>query len=225
LNKVNKGLFFSVIFHLILFAIFSQQFSKSPLHTEKKNKPVKQIQARLYFPTVKEQSSASPKIGPPEIEESPPKIEKIKNTQTTKKTAQIPTKATEVAEVVVNVQPKVLPKQTITNNVLTSETSSKSITQASLERLRQRLNTQTLESSQDDSFEHYLDEKSTIAPSITQFNQLPKAGAKVREVDCNASGLNSAVTAISGLLGGSVRCNSMPNLKPFLEKRLKQRGK
>jgi len=221
LNKINIGLCFSVIFHLILFAIFSQQFSKSPLRPEIKTKPVKQIQARLYFPPAKKQPLPPPKQEPAEIKESKPQTEI---------TTQMSTRATEVAEVaevaeVINIQPKVLPKPTKNSNVLTSETSSKSITQASLEKLRQRLSTQTLEFSLGDSFEQYLAEKNTIEPSITQFNQLPKAGAKVREVDCNASSLNSAVTAISGLLGGSVRCNSMPNLKPFLEKRLKQRGK
>jgi len=206
--------------------MFSQPFSDPPLLTEKKNKPVKQIQARLYFPPVKKQPPTSPKQAPENIEEIKPKINKTTSTNKAEITDKKPTRAKEIAvKTAENIQPKAIPKPTTTGNVLTSEKSNKSIAQASLEKLRQRLNIETLESSHSDSFEQYLTEKNTIAPSITKFNQLPKAGAKVREVDCNASSLNSAVTAISGLLGGSVQCNSMPNLKPFLEKRLNQRGK
>jgi len=215
LNKLNKGILFSIIFHLILIVIFSQQFSKSPLHTVKKTNSIKPIQAVLYFPPAKQQTVEAPKLESPVIEKSIPTNEKVISK---------PLIETVQETVKTNISPETLLKPKLNKKVLTSDTSSKSITESSLEKLQQRLNTQALEFSQNDSFNQYLTEKNTIEPSTTKFNQLPVAKAKVKEVDCNASSLNTAVMAISGLLGGSVRCNSMPDLKHFLDKRLKERG-
>jgi len=221
LNKLNKGIVFSIIFHLILVFIFSQQFSQAPLQTVKKISVIKPIQAVLYFPPVKQQTVEAPKRESPVIEKSIPTKEKVMSKPlietTTEKTVQETVKT--------NISPEVLPTPKLNRKVLTSDISSKSIAESSLEKLQQRLNTQALEFSQNDSFNQYLTEKNTIAPSITKFNQLPVAKAKVKEVDCNGSSLNTTVMAISGLLGGSVRCNSMPDLKHFLDKRLKERGR
>jgi len=201
--------------------IFSQQFSQTPLHTVKKISEIKPIQAVLYFPPAKQQTVEAPKLESPVVEKSiaTKKEEKSKPLieATIEKTVQETVKT--------NISPETLLKPKHSKKVLTSETSSKSITESSLEKLQQRLNTQALEFSQNDSFNQYLTEKNTIESSTTKFNQLPVAKAKVKEVDCNASSLNTAVMAISGLLGGSVRCNSMPDLKHFLDKRLKERGR
>jgi hypothetical protein len=224
LNKLNKGLIFSIIFHLILLVIITQHFSQSPLKIVKKNKPInpiKPIQARLYFPPAKKQPTVALEKVAAVINKNIPKNEKITITKRVEKTLPKPEKITEKAYM----PPKISPKKTINKNVLTSDSSSKNIAQNSLEKLQQRLNTQVLEYSQNDSFNQYLTDKNTIAPSITKFNQLPIAKAKIKEVDCNSSALNTAVMVVSGFLGGSVKCNSIPNLKEFLDKRVDERGK
>jgi uncharacterized protein YggU (UPF0235/DUF167 family) len=104
--------------------------------------------------------------------------------------------------------------------VLKSKASSKKMSQTSLEKLKQRLDNQTLENAANDSLTKYLTDKSTIAQSITKYDQLATAKAKIKEVDCNSSKFNSALNTMSTLLCGSIRCNSMPNLKNFLNKRM-----
>jgi hypothetical protein len=211
-NKLSKGLIFSTIFHLMILVIFTQPFSQAPLPIIIKNNPGKPIQAKLYFSSVAKQPSFAFETVPATIIKKAPKDKAKSKTQTVKK---IPLKreATTTA--------KILPKQLNNKEVLTSESSSKSISQTSLRKLRQRLNNQASENAQNDNFNQYLTHKNTIAPSITRFNQQLDAKAKVKHVDCNNSKLSIVITEISNLLGGSVRCNSMPNLKDFLDKRKK----
>jgi hypothetical protein len=204
-----------------LFGIVTRQFSQTPLRTIKKDNQVEPIQARLYFPQIKSAPTKAVKkellvIGDKETKNE--KINHVKRQEITslKKTLP-PLEITEKA----NSSPEIFPKQQVSKKVLTSETSKKGITQSSLEKLKNRLNAQIQKQSQIDNLHHYFTDKNTISPSITKFNQLPIAKAKIKEVDCNTNSLNIAVTAISGLLGGSVRCNSMPNLKRFLDDRAK----
>jgi hypothetical protein len=213
-NKLSKGLIFSTIFHLMILVIFTQPFSQAPLPIIIKNNPGKLIQARLYFSSVAKQSNFAFETVPATIIKKSPK-DKAKSKTQTQTVKKIPLKreATTTA--------KILPKQINNKEVLTNESSSKSISQTSLRKLRQRLNNQASENAQNDNFNQYLTHKNTIAPSITRFNQQPDAKAKVKQVDCNNSKVNIVITEISNLLGGSVRCNSMPDLKDFLDKRKK----
>jgi ATP-dependent Lon protease len=209
---------------LVLIIIVTQPFSPTALQTVKKNNTAKPIQARLYFPPVKKQPIVTINKVSPIIEESIAIDEKVNNSRTlekkTPKTAQ--KKVTKTQKESILSAPS---NQQINKKILTSNSSTKSIAQTSLENLQGRLNDQLLEYSQKEGFNKYLADKNTIDPSVTKFNQLPVAKAKIKEVDCNASNVNIAVTAISGLFGGSVRCNSMPNLKGFLDKRTKEKGK
>jgi hypothetical protein len=221
LNRLHKGLIISITFHLFLFGIVTRQFSQTPLRTIKKDNQVEPIQARLYFPQIKSAPTKAVKkellvIGDKETKNE--KINHVKRQEITslKKTLP-PLEITEKA----NSSPEIFPKQQVSKKVLTSETSKKGITQSSLEKLKNRLSAQIQKQSKIDNLHQYFTDKNTISPSITKFNQLPIAKAKIKEVDCNTNSLNIAVTAISGLLGGSVRCNSMPNLKRFLDDRAK----
>lgn len=221
LNRLHKGLIISITFHLFLFGIVTRQFSQTPLRTIKKDNQVEPIQARLYFPQIKSAPTKAVKkellvIGDKETKNE--KINHVKRQEITslKKTLP-PLEITEKA----NSSPEIFPKQQVSKKVLTSETSKKGITQSSLEKLKNRLSAQIQKQSQIDNLHQYFTDKNTISPSITKFNQLPIAKVKIKEVDCNTNSLNIAVTAISGLLGGSVRCNSMPNLKRFLDDRAK----
>lgn len=191
--------------------IFTQAFSQGPLSTIKKNRG-KPIQARLYFSPVAKQSHLTLNTVSPPLIKKAPRNETKSETQAVKRTP-LKREATTKA--------KILRKQPKNKEVLTSESSSKSISQTSLRKLRQRLNNQASENAQNDNFNHYLANKNTIASSITRFNKQPDAKAKMKQVDCNNSKVNIAITAISDLLGGSVQCNSMPDLKKFLDKRKK----
>jgi hypothetical protein len=210
-NKLSKGLIFSTIFHLMILVIFTQPFSQAPLPMIIKN-PGKPIQARLYLSSVTKHSSFAFDTLQATIIKKAPKNKTKSETQTVKR---IPLKRESTT------QAKILPKQLNNKQVLTSDSSSKSISQTSLRRLRQRLNNQASENAQNDNFNQYLTHKNTIAPSITRFNQQPDAKAKVKQINCNNSKVNIVITEISNLLGGSVRCNSMPDLKDFLDKRKK----
>ncbi len=214
MHKFNKALFFSVVFHLLLFLAFSHQFSQTSLPAKKEKKKVKPIQARLYFPPVKKQLTLEVEQAEPAIEKSKAIIEKSMVNKLTKKVAH---------QALTNKKPQVIPKQQITKKILTSNLSTKNISQSALEKLQQRLSNQAQEHANNDSYNQYLTDKNTIARSTTKFNQLPEAKAKIKEVDCNANVLNTAVTLLSGLLGGSIRCNNMPNLKAFLKKRAKEK--
>ena len=207
--------------------IVTQPFFPPALQTVKKSNPVKPIQARLYFPQRKKEPIVAINKVSQKMKKSRPRDEKVNNSRMLdKKTPTIvQKKIIKTPKEKENIKPEIIPNQQSNKEVLTSSTSTKSITQTSLENLQRRLNEQLLESSQKESFNKYLADKNTIAPSVTKFNQLPVAKAKIKEVDCNASKLNIAVTAISGLLGGSVRCNSMPNLKRFLDNRAKEKRK
>jgi hypothetical protein len=212
-NKLSKGLIFSTIFHLMILVIFTQPFSQAPLPIIIKNNPGKPIQARLYFSSVAKHSSFAFETVPATLIKKAPKAKaKAKSKTQTIKKILLKREATTT---------KILPKQLNNKEVLTSESSSKSISQTSLRKLRQRLNNQASENAQNDNFNQYLTHKNIIAPSITRFNQQPDAKAKVKHVDCNNSKVNIVITEISNLLGGSVRCNSMPDLKDFLDKRKK----
>lgn len=225
MNRFSKGLCFSIFFHLILLIIVTRPFSPPALQTVKKSNPVKPIQARLYFPPIKRQPILAIDKVSQKIEESRSRDEKVNNSRMLEKTTAkiVQRKVTKTQKE--SILPEITPNQQSNKKVLTSSTSTKSITQTSLENLQRRLNDQLLEYSQKESFNKYLADKNTIDASVTKFNQLPTAKAKIKEVDCNASKLNIAVTAISGLLGGSVRCNSMPNLKRFLDNRAKEKRK
>lgn len=224
MSKLNKGLLFSIVFHMIFLLLLTQQFFQTPLQTIK-IKTIKPIQARLYSPPIKKQPIVVSKRYSFTIEKVIPTDEKVIITPRIEKIAAKAVNKPSIDTSNANTPPKIFSKQKISKKVLTSDRSKISITQTSLEKFKKHLNTQVQEDSQNDSFNQYLTEKNTITPSITKFNQLPTAKAKIKEVDCNNSKLNTAVTAISGLLGGSVRCNSMPNLKRFLDKRNNQRGK
>jgi len=218
LHKINKPLLFSVVFHLLLFLAFSHQFSQTSLPAKKEKKKVKPIQARLYFPPVKKQLTLEVEV---EVEQAEPAIEKNKAITEKSMVNKLVKKVT--PQPITNKKTQVTPKQQITKKILTSNLSTKSISQSALEKLQQRLSNQAQEHANNDSYNQYLTDKNTIGPSITKFNQLPEAKAKIKEVDCNANVLNTTVTLLSGLLGGSIRCNSMPNLKAFLKKRAKEK--
>lgn len=219
---LNKPLFFSVIFHLVLFLAFSHQFSQTSLPSKKEKKKVKPIQATLYFPPAKKLIKVEDKVeAEAEVEKAAPLIEKSETFPDKSKVSKPVEKVTPPA--VTNKKPQVMPNQQVMKKVLTSDSSTMSISQSALSKLQQRLSNQAQEHSSNDSFNQYLTDKNTIARSTTKLNQLPEAKAKTKEVDCNASAINTALTGLSYLLGGSVRCNSTPNLKAFLDKRAKEK--
>jgi hypothetical protein len=143
-NKLSKGLIFSTIFHLMILVIFTQPFSQAPLPIIIKNNPGKPIQARLYFSSVAKQSSFAFETVPATIIKKAPKAKAKSKTQTIKKIL-LKREATTT---------KILPKQLNNKEVLTSDSSSKSISQTSLRRLRQRLNNQASENAQNDNLNH-----------------------------------------------------------------------
>ncbi|TWX58631.1 hypothetical protein [Colwellia hornerae] len=207
MNKLSKGLTFSIILHIILLVIFTQPFSPSQLKTVEKHASVKPIQARLYFPSQqKEQVTLVPKKGSLAIVEDLPVAEKLVSNKLAKKIP--PTK----------IQPAKPSKQPNDKNALTRKILGKKIGKTSLDKLRQRLHKQIIENAANDNLNKFLTDKRTIDRSITKYNQLALATAKIKEVDCNNSTFNSAVKAMSSLLGGSIKCNSIPNLKGFLNK-------
>jgi hypothetical protein len=218
LYTLNKPLFFSVIFHLVLFLAFSHQFSQTSLPSKKETKKVKPIQATLYFPPAKEQIKVEDEVEVEvEVEKATPLIEKSEVFPEKSQVSMPVEKVTSPA--ITNKKPQVMPNQQVINKVLTSDSSTKSISQSALSKLQQRLSNQAQEHSSKDSFNQYLTDKNTIARSTTKLNQLPEAKATIKKVDCDANVLNTAIVITSGLLGGSVRCDSMPNLKAFLAKR------
>lgn len=182
------------------------------------------MQATLYFPPAKQQPAAvspkktlSKKADTVKIEERKIPVPEAKQVKEVAATHLV-----ENEQVREEAKPETtlpLKKQASNKKVLTSKSSTKSITQNSLDKLRNRLNNQALELSQNDSLNQYLTDKNTIERSTTKLYEIPQAKAKKVEVDCNASALNTAIMALSGLTGGSVRCNSMPDLKEFLKKR------
>jgi hypothetical protein len=210
LNKLSKGLTFSIILHIAVLIIFTQGLSTVQLSAVKNNDSVNPIiQARLYFPLrLRKKAILTSSKEPLAIKETMPTDEKKRSNEWLEKTNNR------------KIQPAKLSKQPIDKNVLESKTSSKKMSQTSLEKLKQRLDNQARENAANDSLTKYLTKKSTVGQSITTYDQLAPAKAKIKEVDCNSSKLNSALKAMSTLLGGSIRCNSMPNLKNFLNKRM-----
>ena len=215
MHKFNKLLFFSAALHLLLLLVLSHQFHQRPLPSIKEKKKAKPIQATLYYPPVKKQLPIEVEGVAPKQEQVKPRTEKVKATKTiTKVTKKTPLK---------NEKAKILSKQSVTKTAETSDSSTNSISQDALDKLHQRLNKQARDNSNNDSYNQYIKDKNTIAPSITKFNQLPEPKAETREVDCNASAFSTAVVVASNLLGGSIRCNRMPNLKEFLKKRAEEK--
>jgi hypothetical protein len=209
-----------------LFLAFSHQFSQKSLPVIKEKRKVKPIQARLYFPPVKKQLTVKVEIEVEvevevEVEQAKPPIKRSKPTTEKTMVNKLADKVTPPP--IANKKSPVIRTQQIAKKVLTSNSSTKNISQSALEKLQQRLSNQALEDSSNDSFNQYLSDKNYIAPSITKFNQLPEAKAKIKKVDCDASALNTVIVITSGLLGGSVRCDSMPNLKEFLDKRAEEK--
>jgi hypothetical protein len=209
----------SIIFHVLLFAIISQQFSqKKIIEINKKNKN-KPIQATLYFPPIKEPESETIK----EIETPKPKQSQVKELPVASLPTNKPNKPNKP-----KIEKKELTKVSIKpaiKEILTNETSTKSITQRTLEKLRNRLHNQAVLKSEQDSLDQYIADKNSIDRSSTKLYAVPEAKAKKVEVDCNASALSTAVVVLSGLTGGSFRCNSQPNLKAFLKKRAEEKGR
>lgn len=222
--KLNKTLIFSIVIHVLLFAVLSQQFSKKTLPVKAKKDKVKAIQATLYFPPIKKQENEiikeinTDKAKPKTAEETTQKIAAA-NSVTIKPTKK-PIKPKEEIKI-----PTVFPKPQITKKILTSKISTKSISQSALEKLQNRLSNQALENSLNDSFNQYVIDKNTIGRSTTKLFEVPVAQAKRVDIDCNGSALNTTITVLSGFMGGSIRCSSMPNLKEFLKKRAEEKGK
>jgi hypothetical protein len=208
LYKLNNTLIFSIIIHLLLFGILSLQFSKTEISVKPKKSKVKPIQATLYFPPIKRQKSIIIK---------PVSIKQLKK----KLTKRIAVASLSTRKVIKRLT-KAKIEQQATNIILTSKTSTKSIAQRSLDKLKKRLNAQALKYSQKDHLNQYITDKNSVAASVTKFNQLTEAKAKIKEVDCNSSGLNTAIMVLSGFMGGSIRCNRMPDLQAFLDRRTKK---
>jgi len=206
-------LFLSAALHLLLFLVLSHQFHQTPLPSIKEKTKVKPIQAMLYFPPVKKQLPVEVEVESL-IKKSKPITKKSMVNKLAKKVISLP---------ITNKKPQVIPKQRITKKVLTSDSSTKNISQSALEKLQQRLSNQAQEHANNDSYNQYLSDKNYITPSITKFGQLPEVKAKIIKVDCDANALNTAIVIMSNLLEGSVRCDSMPNLKEFLDKRAEEK--
>jgi hypothetical protein len=119
----------------MMLIIFTQLFSQVPLPMIIKN-PGKPIQARLYLSSVTKHSSFAFDTLQATIIKKAPKNETKSETQTVKR---IPLKRESTT------QAKILPKQPNNKKVLTSNSSSKSISQTSLRKLGQRLNNQASE--------------------------------------------------------------------------------
>lgn len=214
MNKLSKGLILSIILHIALLIIFTQGLSTLPVSAIKNNYSVNPIQAHLYFPLRSNKKVTFPSIKKPITnKETMPTDQKKTSDEWLEKTNNR------------KILPATLPKQPIDKNVLESKTSGKKISQTSLAKLKQRLYNQARENAANDSLNEYLTDKSTVAQSITKYDQLAPAKAKIKEVDCNSSKFNRAVEAMSTLLSGSIRCNSMPNLKNFLIKRMAEAEK
>ena len=57
----------------------------------------------------------------------------------------------------------------------------------------------------------------------TNFEQLPEAKAAEVNVSCNNM-LNKSMMAMSGLLGGTIKCNSFNGSQKYINKRLDKLG-
>lgn len=211
LYPLNKAIVLSLLFHLLIALFIAQQFSqKKSLPISNKVSKSKPIQAKLYFPPQNKQITDLPlKIKPEDIK-AIIVVDKVKadNSIIHQEKPLTKKKVTKVND------GKSKPEK-ISKQGLTSTTSTKNIGQNSFEKLQSKLTKQNFQQAQNNSFNKYLANKNTIARSSTKFNEVPKAQIQTKEVDCNNSVLNTTITAISGLLGGGVRCNRMPNLKNF----------
>ncbi|MEW6989141.1 hypothetical protein AADZ91_00515 [Colwelliaceae bacterium 6441] len=73
------------------------------------------------------------------------------------------------------------------------------------------------------NYQQFITDKNTIAVSKSKFNQLPEAKARKVEVDCSNT-FNKGITMLSGLLGGSIKCNSFNGSQQYIDARLKKMG-
>jgi hypothetical protein len=116
-----------------------------------------------------------------------------------------------------------------TNNNLEERTHKNTITPRissldALQSLREKIYLQKIDQGAKEHYQAFIESKKILPRSTTKLNQLPEAKAVEIKVDCSNT-FNKGLKIISGMLGGSIKCNRFNGSQKFIDARLEKMGK
>jgi len=212
--KEYSAYIYSVLVHLVVLLLL---FSISPtIKTFPEKQIVKIISAKLFY----NKSTAMP-VNDHKVKEQILNIEeKTSNNASGSKVKKAikpinQSKTEKTTEAVGRVK---------TSKNITSTVSQKTLSSSNtLQSLREKIDKESYKQQSKAAYESFVRSKNSLARSTTKFEQLPEAKAVEVNVSCNNT-LNKSITIMSGLLGGTIKCNSFNESQKHIDRRLDKLG-
>ncbi|NQY35989.1 MAG: hypothetical protein HRT37_13660 [Alteromonadaceae bacterium] len=198
-SMATSAFFYSVFIHVaVLYALLNITPTIAP---PLQKKVIKIISAKLFY---KKESSTTVVEQKVKVSERSNEQSNIKKTDTTTTTTTSQSKAKSVIDPL----DKIKTTKNKNSEVKTHKntTTRRVSAQNSLQSLREQLNNQIRDQSAKEYYKAFVESKNFIPRSTTKFKQLPEAKAVDVKINCD-SAFNKGVKIISGLLGGSIKCN------------------
>ena len=216
-SMATSAFFYSVFIHVaVLYALLNITPTIAP---PLQKKVIKIISAKLFYKNESSTTVVEQKI---KVSERNNEQSNIKKTDTTTTTTTSESKAKSViepldkskttsqskAKSVIEPLDKIKTTKNKNSEVKTHKntTTRRVSAQNSLQSLREQLNNQIRDQSAKEYYKAFVESKNFIPRSTTKFKQLPEAKAVDVKINCD-SAFNKGVKIISGLLGGSIKCN------------------
>jgi DNA mismatch repair ATPase MutL len=224
LAKDSSAYIYSVLIHIVIF------FTLSSFNPIVKNSPekktVKIISAKLFYNkiTVKTISNQKEKESGKSTEQSTEQssledhLINTSNSASTSKTEKV-IKPVESSKITKKRNSEALTKKTSVKKVPTKLFNSLN----SLQSLRKNIDSKSYKKNGDEAYQAFVKNKNFIPQSTTKYNQIPEAKAVDIKVNCN-NAFNKSMTVISGLLGGTIKCNSFNGSQKHIDARLEKLG-
>lgn len=116
------------------------------------------------------------------------------------------------------------PQNNTSLNTAKAQNDKRNAIDLSLDKLSKQLIDKAMKQGAIESYKEYVEEKNTIPKSTTRLNQLPEPKAVEVNVNCD-NALSKGLTVISGLMGGTIRCNINKDFQKYIDARLEKMGK
>jgi len=204
---ISSAFVYSVVIHILLLLAL---LTITPKLEAPQKQIIKIISAKLLYK----------KPTPAPVEQAKESVVQKSKIETRKK----PTEKLNKNKIMKEIEPAIKNEGEKKENNTPRVTKQKFSSFNSLQSLRERVNQQSYKQSANDHYQATVKSKNVIPRSTTKFKQLAEAKAVTIRVNCD-NALNKGMMIMSGLLGGSVKCNSFNGSKKFIDERLEKLGK
>lgn len=207
-----------LLLHALLLFVLNNTVTVSQITPIEYEAPIK---ATLYFPPkvneVTEKEKPVIETEPEKVVEEATAVDPITEVNTETVLDKVVHKLTETPKEVKNkdLSPKESPAPVIPN---------RNVSNRSLRNLKKSISQQMQEQALKQSYDEYIESRNSIPKSVNKFipeGEAPEFKVKKTYVDCSNVAVKG-LKILSGILGGTMRCNTSPALKEFLKEREKR---